>query len=264
MRFIYIPLPPDLPAQWLGVYARRIARVNALSTPVSRSDYINRNSSWGLLKEWLSKVSFGKCWYCETKSTRAPCDVDHFRPKLAVTVDGVRLAGHDGYYWLAYEWHNFRLSCQRCNRPEKDASAILRGKGSEFPIQDETQRCFLPASSPHAESPKILDPCTEDDCGLLVHCIDGEVKPAAQPDSWDYQRARYTIDLLGFNEWNTPEEKRGRWQTLATLITYAGNMANPVIEAQLVRYLSEDHEYSAFFRSAISTHRDKAWVEALL
>jgi uncharacterized protein (TIGR02646 family) len=265
LRFIPIPSPPNLPTRWATVYASRIAEVNAKGTHALRSAYIKKHGSWGLLKKWLSSVSANKCWYCEAKSMRAPFDVDHFRPKLAITVDGIKLAGHDGYYWLAYEWQNFRLSCQRCNRPEKDDTSIPHGKANEFPIQDETVRCFLPAGDANAESPKLLDPCREADCRLLAHGTDGEVKPIAQHGSWEYERARYTIDRLGFNEWNTPEDKRSRWQTLAILIAAADNIdGTSALEAELHRYLSNDHEYSCFFRSAIGTHSDKAWVEALL
>ncbi len=264
MRFVLIPLPPHLPARWPKVYAGRLAMVNALGTDTLRSAYIKKNGSWSLLKKWLASASGHKCWYCEAKSSRAPFDVDHFRPKLGITVGGVKLVGHTGYYWLAYEWWNFRLSCQRCNRPEKDYSGTLHGKANEFPIQDEAHRCQLPTGSITTELPRFLDPCVEADCELLAHGIDGEVKPAAPTGTWEYQRARYTIDRLGFNEWNTPEDKRGRWQTLATLLSVVGNIANPAVIAELNKYLSHDHEYASFFRSAIGTHRDKAWVETLL
>jgi uncharacterized protein (TIGR02646 family) len=264
LRFIEIPLPPHFPKRWPTVYTSRIARVNVLGTHADRADYIKKNGSWGLLKRWLANVSGDKCWYCEAKSTRAPFDVDHFRPKLGVTVDSVKLAGHNGYYWLAYEWWNFRLSCQRCNRPEKNDNEALHGKANEFPIRDEALRCTLPAGHLNAESPRLLDPCVQQDCELLAHGIDGEVKPVAPNGTWEYTRARYTIDQLGFNEWNTPEEKRSRWQTLATLLAVMGNTSNPEVTSEINKYLSHDHEYSSFFRSAIGTHRDKAWVEALL
>ncbi len=264
MRLILIPLPPHLPARWPKIYSGRIAKVKALGTQDLRSAYIKKNGSWGLLKNWLANASGYKCWYCEAKSPRAPFDVDHFRPKLGVTVDGVKLSAHDGYYWLAYEWWNFRLSCQRCNRPEKDDAETLHGKANEFPIQNEMQRCSLPAASLDTELPLLLDPCVQADCELLAHGIDGEVKPVAPHGSWEYQRAKYTIDRLGFNDWNTPEDKRIRWQTLATLLAIVGNTANPAVTAELNKYLSREHEYASFFRSAIGTHRDKAWVEALL
>lgn len=264
MRFVLIPLPPNLPARWPKIYSGRIKKVGSFATHDLRSAYIKKNASWGLLKKWLANSSGHKCWYCEAKSTRAPFDVDHFRPKLGITVDGVKLAGHDGYYWMAYEWRNFRLSCQRCNRPEKGDGNTLHGKANEFPLQDEAQRCTLPTASLVTESPRLLDPCEAADCQLLAHGIDGEVKPVASNGCWDYQRADYTIKRLGLNEWNTPESKRSQWQTLATLLTVVGNNVNPDVIAELNKHLSHDHEYSSFFRSAIGTHRDKAWVAALL
>jgi uncharacterized protein (TIGR02646 family) len=238
--------------------------VGALLTHELRSEYIKKNNSWSLLKKWLANASGHKCWYCEAKSPRAPFDVDHFRPKLGITVDGVALAAHTGYYWLAYDWWNFRLSCQRCNRPEKDDTGSLHGKANEFPIQDELLRCMLPTAPLTAELPRLVDPCVQSDCELLAHGIDGEVKPAAPIGTWEYQRAQYTIDRFGFNEWHTPEIKRTQWQTLATLLAVVGNNANPAVITELNKYLSYDHEYSSFFRSVIGTHRDKAWVEALL
>lgn len=261
MRFIAIPLPPNLPSRWPKIYTGRISAVGALATHTQRSEYIKKHGSWGVLKKWLAKASGDKCWYCEAKSTRAPFDVDHFRPKLGVTVDGVKLVSHDGYYWLAYEWSNFRLSCQRCNRPEKDDVNTLHGKANEFPVRDETLRCELPAAALAAEYPRLLDPCVQTDCDQLAHGIDGEVKPVATSGTWEYQRARYTIDRLGFNEWNTPEEKRGRWQTLVALLKAVGHTNNPDAIAELNKYLSRDQEYASFFRAAIGTHRDKAWVD---
>lgn len=262
MRFVQVPLPSHLPKRWLTIAAARIAAVGACPTHDIRSTYIKKHTSWGQLKKWLSQVSHYKCWYCEAKSNRAPFDVDHFRPKLGITVDGVELAGHGGYYWLAYEWRNFRLSCQRCNRPEKDEADVLHGKANEFPVRDEAHRCTLPAALLTTEEPRLLDPCNEADCELLAHGIDGEVKPLALTGTWDNQRARYTIDRLGFNDWNTPETKKNSWRLLDDLIRLAGHQ--PAVVAHLQEHLSTDHEYSSFFRSAIGTHRDKAWVEALL
>lgn len=264
MRFVHIPSPPSLPRRWPKVYAARTSGLALQTTHVLRAAYFRRYGSWGILKKWLAKASADKCWYCEAKGTRAPLDVDHFRPKLAVTVDGAELAGHDGYYWLAYEWWNFRLSCQRCNRPEKDEVDILRGKANEFPVRDEQGRSGLPAAQLANEVPRLLDPCVEEDCELLAHGVDGEVKPAAPRGSWEHLRAAYTIKLLGLNAWHTPEVRKGQWQTLATLLAVVGNNANQDVIDELKKYLSCDHEYSSFFRAAIGTHRDKIWIEALL
>lgn len=262
MRFIQIPLPPHLPKRWPTIYSARIAGLSGCATQALRSTYIKNNGSWACLRKWLANVSNGKCWYCEAKSTRAPSDVDHFRPKLSITVDGIKLVGHAGYFWLAYEWWNFRLSCQRCNRPEKNDFDVLHGKGNEFPIQVEALRCSLPGDLLNTEIPRFLDPCVEADCELLAHGIDGEVKPVAPIGTWEYQRARYTIDKLGFNEWNAPETKKNSWRPLNDLIRLAGN--RPEVVAHLQERLASAHEYSSFFRAAIGAHRDKDWVEKLL
>lgn len=262
MRFIEIALPPHLPKGWIKVSSGRIAKVDSFGAHDLRADYIKKHGSWGLLKNWLSRASGQKCWFCEAKSTRAPFDVDHFRPKLGITVDGVKLVGHDGYYWLAYAWWNFRLSCQRCNRPEKDETDTLHGKANEFPLLDEGQRCSQPAGLLTVESPRLLDPCVQSDCQMLAHGIDGEVKPTAPSGTWEHQRARFTIDRLGFNVWHTPETKKKTWRVVDDLIRLAGHQ--PSVVAHLQEHLSPHHEYSSFFRSAIGTHRDKPWVEALL
>lgn len=229
-----------------------------------RSEYLRKNPSWGLLKTWLSQLSHKKCWYCEAKSRRAPFDVDHFRPKLAVTVDGHPLSGVYGYYWMAYEWWNFRLSCQRCNRPEKIDKNTLRGKWNEFPVQSEDTRCTSAVINVNQEAPRFLDPCVKDDCELLAYGIDGEAKPSNVPGTWEHERARYTIEQLGLNDWNVPEDRKKDGQLLSQLVKLAGDAPCEEVKEQVERFLEEDQEYASFFRSAIGTHRDKHWIDALL
>ena len=262
MRVVEIPLPPHLPKKWNLSCTTRMVGVNACANGVDRSNYIKKHGSWGGLKNWLAKANDFKCWYCEAKSHRAPFDVDHFRPKLGVTIDGVKLPGHDGYWWLSYEWSNFRLSCQRCNRPEKEGKSLAFGKANEFPLFSEVSRCAIPAGLIQNEVCRLLDPCSVADCDLLAHGIDGEVKPAAKPGTWEYVRADYTIKKLGFNSWDTPKSKREKWQLLDLLIKLNGN--HPDVVAQVVAHLDRDREYSKFLRASIGTHRDKPWIENLL
>lgn len=264
MRFIFIEDGAEPPARWVTLAARRAAALALKATPSERAAYLKRNPSWGKLKRWLSELSDRKCWYCEGASRRAPFDVDHFRPKLATTVDRARLQDHEGYYWLAYSWTNFRLSCQDCNRPEKDESGVLRGKSNEFPLKDEAPRCFVSSQDTNSEEPRFLDPCCESDVGLLAHPLDGEVKPVFPEGTWEYQRARYTIDTLRFNSPEVPQEKRRCWQILAIVIRSAGDNPDEDTKNLLQHHASRAREYSSFFRAAIGTHRDKAWIEEIL
>lgn len=81
--------------------------------------------------ETLRKLYKYKCGYCEThESAGASLRVDHYRPKGRV----LDVPLHDGYYWLAYEWSNLVLSCEKCNRRKWD----------HFPIQDEAGRVSNP------------------------------------------------------------------------------------------------------------------------
>ncbi len=77
-------------------------------------------------------MSYGKCWYSEAKDAGANFDVDHFRPK-AEAKRAENLVDVEGYAWLAFDWKNFRLSAQNCNRLNTDESGNTVGKGSWFP-----------------------------------------------------------------------------------------------------------------------------------
>lgn len=263
MRYIFIALPPNLPNPWYTHSSDQSAELATKTSAAERAQHFKKNGIWGELKQWLAATSHQKCWYCEAKSFRAPCEVDHFRPKLGTTSSRIRVVGHEGYYWLAYNWTNFRLSCIRCNRKEKDESRILHGKGNDFAVQDETRRCLNEAGNIQDETPTLLDPCCRDDTTLLANCIDGEVKPAARPGTWEYERARYTIDILGFNSYEVPEQKRKQLNLLSTLIDAASPLLIPTIQSHLKDHMADDHEYSSFYRSAIGAYRDKKWIEEL-
>jgi uncharacterized protein (TIGR02646 family) len=55
------------------------------------------------------------CAYCGTDIEDAGIDVEHFRPKGKVLGDET----HRGYWWLAYEFTNYVLSCTVCNQKLK-------------------------------------------------------------------------------------------------------------------------------------------------
>jgi len=264
LKYIAIPQPPNLPKKWHKLYLGRIADLAALGSHEEIAAFLTKKASWNTLKKWLLSAGGKNCWYCEASSIRAPFDVDHFRPKLRVTVERQVLMGHDGYHWLAYEWWNFRISCQRCNRPEKDGNGVLRGKANEFPLRDEAHRCGNALGSWLSEVPRLLDPCVKEDCDLLAHLVNGEISPSKPVGTWDFSRASHTIDILGLNEHNAPEVRRKSWQLLSLLIKADELVESPEARALVQAHLLDDQEYSSFHRASISIHRDKPWVNDLL
>lgn len=248
----------------------------------SKKTYIENGSDrWGKLKDWLAALSHDKCWFCESKSNRAPMDVEHFRPKLGVTINRVDLefsiphplAGekHPGYWWLTYEWSNYRLSCQRCNRPETDdATNIVHGKHNDFCLVNETYRCIDPNDNLSLEEPMLLDPIIASDCQLLAHTTDGEVKPSTLvPTDINYLRAEYTIHILGLNSFKMPENKKSERAKLDALILLCHrigfNNCPPETLVAINSFLSPEAEYSQFFRASIGRFRSSMpWIENLL
>jgi uncharacterized protein (TIGR02646 family) len=103
-------------------------------------DHTN-NKMFGDVQKALKDLYHNKCAYCE-KITTEP-DIEHYRPKNEVMIPNIsrrgswtKLSGHNGYYWLAYEWSNLIPSCDKCNR--------FGGKSTRFPILDESRRISIP------------------------------------------------------------------------------------------------------------------------
>ncbi|NOX96421.1 MAG: hypothetical protein GXP04_15415 [Alphaproteobacteria bacterium] len=91
----------------------------------------------------------GKCCYCERRrDIKIERDVEHYRPKKAVT----EATSHKGYWWLAYDWSNLLISCKTCN---------TMFKGNKFPIVSEANR-VSEEGDVNGEDPLVLNPAIED------------------------------------------------------------------------------------------------------
>ena len=103
--------------------------------------------------ETLRKIYKYKCGYCEThESAGASLRVDHYRPKAGVK----DVPDNNGYYWLAYEWSNLVLSCEKCNGR----------KLHNFPLQQEDDRVTEPPLG--VNGIPTIDSCRADRAILLA------------------------------------------------------------------------------------------------
>ena len=91
------------------------------------------------------------CAYCGCELPRNDRgDVDHFRPKGSVHED----PGHGGYWWLAYAFDNYLLSCTPCNRHRKrDGFPLFPGEAriryrDRSRLPQEKRLLLDPASDP--------------------------------------------------------------------------------------------------------------------
>src|SRR5271166_669407 len=173
MRFIdlevILPKIRNLLADLQVAQDATIAEPNA----TRRARVIEANQQrWTALRHAFEEASFDKCWYTECRSPGADNDIDHFRPKGKVRED----PAHPGYYWLAFDWKNMRLSCQRANRPRIAPGAReVGGKSTHFPLLATGVRARAPGDDLALEHPALLDPTDPGDPIVLTFRPNGEI-----------------------------------------------------------------------------------------
>lgn len=180
MRHIRSTSAPD--SEWVTLAQDVLDQLCAAATRDERKSIIRTNSAlWGELKPWLLGLSHEKCWFSEAKDCFSHFDVEHYRPKGAIREsDG---ASSDGYWWLAFDWKNFRICGNVGNRK----------KGSSFPLRSGSVRC-APYGDVRHEEPSLLDPSDAHDPTLLSFNIDGRAVPAAElTDDWEIERVKTTV-----------------------------------------------------------------------
>lgn len=146
---------------------------------------VNKTKSfpYGLYKDPSIKIAFNslfhkKCAYCESNYARVqPVDVEHYRPKGGVVVNGH--LQKPGYYWLGANWENLLPSCIDCNRRrtyELDSNDTeLLGKANLFPIINESNRAIKPGYECY-EKRLLLHPCIDNPDEHLKFNEDGTIE----------------------------------------------------------------------------------------
>ncbi len=183
-----------------------------------RTEFINRHSRiWQALKPELERVSHNKCWYCEAKNIRWDAQVDHQRPKNKVRKDDA--TEESGYWWLAFDYRNFRLACSFCNCLHTGKDGLARGKSINFPISEGSTRATASQPNLDDETPLLLDPTVLADTLLLWFLDDGRACPK-YPEACGllHQKAESTIDILNLNDSRICEARRELWLRCLCLI----------------------------------------------
>jgi uncharacterized protein (TIGR02646 family) len=193
----------------------------------------------------LNQRFANKCAYCESVyAATAPVDVEHYRPKGGVEVDGK--LRKPGYYWLAAEWTNLLPSCIDCNRKRThefpDAEPALRGKANKFPIANPTKRAANPGEEA-AEQRLLLHPCLDKPEKHLEFIEEGAIRPALIRGRAS-EMGRLSIEVYGLDRPGLVHERQ------RLLIRMDGLMARirrtleriqrPGVDAQRRQELDED------------------------
>ncbi|WP_353367419.1 hypothetical protein [Acidovorax sp. FG27] len=196
-----------------------LAQITAALQSVAETDRAayfkaNRANTWGnsVVVEALKKVVGNKCWYSEISLGGADQNIDHFRPKGRVVEidDQMAKTGQncEGYWWLAFEPLNFRLTSQHSNQRRVD-DTTEGGKADFFPIRGMR----TPATTPYAqifEDVLPLDPCSASDVSLMWFDPDGNpvYLPKKKRMEEDALRIKATIWLYHLDKRDTAAPRR--------------------------------------------------------
>lgn len=202
MRYIDLrkinPADPEVVA-WEQQARACLSALKAAPDHDARSAYLSQHNIWSSFKPILTRYFGEKCWYSDYSLEGTFGDVDHFRPKnLSINTDGSVILD-DGYWWLAYDYLNYRLSCEKCNRSFQNG-----GKKDYFPLKDGS----MPARYGHPceEEYLLIDPCNENDVSLIGYNEEGKVVPLTN-DPWLQKRVSYSRWILNLDLFNGARKK---------------------------------------------------------
>lgn len=248
----------------------------------ARPKFIGDNATiWSQLKTWMAALSHDKCWYSEKRIAVSELEVDHWRPKNRVT--GVQPL-HKGYWWLAFDWKNFRLAYSLINKRRTDArEGNVQGKGCHFPLIDETARVPDVASAAIVgERPKLIDPCVASDVLLLDYAVeDGLVveRHKAADDALKFERAKVSIDLFHLNEGNLIVDRHDLYVAIdhwarqiedlekrraADSLTVSQEAEYDDLINRVGDHINASAPFSAFTRACLKQKGDLGWNTELL
>ena len=272
-----------LPAGWLAEARALISQLVAAST-LQRARLIKKNAAvWSQVRGALWAAGGEKCWYSEALLPEGQAEVEHFRPKG-------RLSGekYAGYWWLAFDWRNYRLASHLANVRRFDhLNGAMRGKGSYFPLAAGARATFVaipPADDPlrvKCEKPLLLDPIEADDVRLLTFDQDGLPRhdPVAATTAGEKERVEKSIAFYSLDDGMLNARRADLWKVVhgwseeleqlfsiedkrpfnADELRRLSELRNLVADA-----IDQGAEFSAVAITALRTRGDRGWNTELV
>ncbi len=264
----------QIPEEWQQKVQQAMNQVMSEQDPQKRIEIINDHAEiWKELKDQLRQLSYGKCWYCESKRRRCDDPVDHFRPKGRVLDD----PDHGGYWWLAFECSNFRYSCTYCNSRRKDrVNHRSGGKHDHFPLLNPNDRATYQEKPIENERPCLLDPANRDDPEMLWFQEDGQPVPKHPENQDSKKRALISIRLYHLDYYETVEDRINLYNEIKEFVQYGdilfeindeGALAGlDMVQKELKKRLLPRSEFSATARAYIMGFRSitRPWLDQIL
>lgn len=264
----YIPLSQinkNTLQTWQDKSEQILEQLKTEADPKMRKVIIHRNKKhWRdpELLNFLRQLSDGKCWYTEARFTAEYPHLEHFRPKSCARNENWEKC-HDGYWWLAFDIDNYRLS-----KPIPNVC-----KGTYFPLRENAMAVTTVGISVSRESPLLLDPANEDDVALISFNALGMPEPCKEPpidlDDWDLARIEFSIKKYGLDDKDLCDQRKAVWVAIHALfdeyaaaalkakrercVESAGKAKQ--IKAELNKFLDPKCEFTATIRDCFYSHK---------
>jgi hypothetical protein len=244
---------------------------DAVESSVKANQSPDFPADWSAFKMEFTRAQNGKCGFCEGPVLGLHYgDVEHFRPKSEVselyennpdswgreevwksTVVGRTLKPNPtkpGYWWRAYDWHNYLLSCQICNQ---------QWKGSLFPVV--ANRRVLDPKDKTKEQPLLLSPFEDiEPAEHFEYGRLGEIRGLSN-------KGRATILTCGLDR---PSLRLARYRTAKAVHEHLDEIAENITEfemLQLLRYIedagAELQPYCGMVQTIFRARTSMAWED---
>ncbi|WP_338848806.1 hypothetical protein V8J88_07775 [Massilia sp. W12] len=260
MRKVQIPADASPPADWLEQAERISQQLQACASEAERQELIEaKQALWRdqRIRDWLMRLFHDKCWYSEARESVSALHVDHYRPKGRVQeLNGQQSAG---YWWLAFDWRNYRMAGQLINVKKRD----------HFPLQEGARAQPGDRLSLQLEAPLLIDP-TSDEASLISFELDEDACLATQSagaDAREQAQAAHSIDILGLNRLPPLNRKRAdTWRKCLGLIqdyqqansdgapAVLAKVTKAMVTKQLREMLRYEAEFSAVAQACVRKH----------
>lgn len=162
---------------------------------------------WKVFKGVFAKAQYGRCGYCDIGVVGTQfCDVEHYRPKGMVEVLDPANQGKEednlsnvsgrkplrtigtGYWWDAYSWRNYILSCAICNQTWKK---------NYFPVDGEPAQRIRPIEG-HNELELLFHPFgDEEPYDHFRYELDGRIRGITPIGLETYRDGRAVASFAG-------------------------------------------------------------------
>lgn len=243
------------------------AKNNLISAPDSKSrkkalTKVSSSNIWREFYELLPDRLKKKCWYCEADDIRADMPVDHFRPKSGIE----ECPEHDGYWWLAFDWDNYRCACTFCNS-RRNFKKTQGGKACHFPLKNPESRAFNPGDTLllNGEIPDFLDPFNPEDEKLLWFDNDGLPQPRPEANDEQVKKVTNSIEIFHLNETRISRARNTIRIEIERQVNKIRNDDGAIEAKRILRRMIRDSEKLS--RAAIvylRAHRDLQEVQDIL